>query len=281
MSVFFLLILIATSTNLLKLFGNYSFSVKALQILSNSVLFIGSYLAIYYNYQIAYGIILLTFIVYTILFHHLKNKKANEKIDLNTSPLIDDLNPNLLEIEDYDFRYYMNDKINAHVSYTKKKNTIIISSKALEVLNSDELSSIIYHEIGHLKYKHRYVNSVLEILFKLLFIFFSYFAVKYCFYNNINVLAGVVFCVNLLRIYPFAFNMIRMPVYRQQEYIADAYSVKYTGVHLFDTLNKIYEYDEKGINAASFGKIAFFFFSKHPLRMDRLKKIQNNICYET
>lgn len=282
-----LILIVILNANLQILLGKYKLKIKFLQILLNSVLVIAIYLFILYNYKVAFILILIISSIYLFSSHVYNKKRIKYEIETNTSVLIDSListNIKAMAVNmNCEIKYYTSDSINAHISHVDRKNIIIISSKALEVLNSNELDAIILHEFGHLKYKHGIVNTSIRVLNKFLFFILSFFLILYCNNDQLNVLAGVLFCINLWYFYPILNNLIKISICRKQEFIADSFSAKYNPFFLLSALNKIsvYDHDYNGrFKRKAQNKIKYLLFWEHPSISDRIEKIKKHIRHE-
>ncbi|PXV60035.1 Zn-dependent protease with chaperone function [Dysgonomonas alginatilytica] len=168
--------------------------------------------------------------------------------------------------------YYDNELINAHLLAGKNgKNNIIVTSKAINTLNTEEIIAIIGHEIGHEIGKHSMIYLI-KMLSNLLLLLFMYLVVKFCILNSINLFLGFVFIVLSIDFLMLFFKFLYNTILRQQEYLADKYSsLTFSSTDLINALRKI----ELVNDPISQTKLGYYINSPHPFNKYRIKKIKS------
>ena len=226
-----------------------------------------------------------TFLLFTILYiivdvySKIKKNRRNELKKYNNIYSLPE--PLKSQIENYlsphmmmegVISYYDNELINAHLLAGKNsKKDIILTSKAINTLNTEEIIAIIGHEIGHAKGKHSMIYLI-KILSNILLLLFMYLVVKFCILNSINLFLGFVFIMLSIDALMLFFKFLYNTILRQQEYLADKYSsLTFSDTDLINALKKI-ELVNESIPQT---KLGYYINSPHPFNKYRIKKIKS------
>ena len=171
---------------------------------------------------------------------------------------------------------------NAYFSGFGKSRRIALFDTLLEKHTTDEIVSVVAHEVGHYKKKHIITGTIIGILETglMLFIFnmfmnnealFSVFGVK-----NISVYAGLVFFGMLYAPISLFTSIISTAMSRKNEFEADAYALETTKKPK-PLINML-----KGLSASNLSHLTphplmVFLSYSHPPVIDRIKAINDNI----
>lgn len=200
------------------------------------------------------------------------------KIDITNIYSNDDLISILTQNDEYtredlkDIDVYIVDDtiINAKISSDIWGDYIIITSLAVELLQPEELASIIAHELGHIDIKkptkirmYTYITNIIGI-----------FMIGVILYSLSYLIQGVIFLLPLYILY----NVIDSYRSRLEEYIADEYAVYITGekpvVDVLSILQKQAETAEQDINQTIDLGIVSYNVNDHPHPNKRIQNIK-------
>lgn len=129
-------------------------------------------------------------------------------------------------------------KSNAFFTGFGKNRRIVLFDTLISQHTTDELLSILAHEMGHYKKKHIMIGLMTAILesgfmFYMLSLFISYEGLfKAFFLDNISIYAGLVFFGMLYGPITFFTSLLTLAISRKNEYEADRFAVKTTQLRM-------------------------------------------------
>lgn len=175
------------------------------------------------------------------------------------------------KIDNISILYYNNELINAYLLPIQKKRTIVLTSKAIEILNSNEIIAIIYHELGHFQYGHRHINFLIKILFNVLYIILLYCILRFCLLNDIILFYGIIAIICISKTYFLIIKYVYNSFQRYEEFYADKFScTNFSPLYLSEALGKVIKY--KPLSAIN--KVIYNFNSEAPTLENRINKIR-------
>ncbi len=177
-----------------------------------------SILRIYYNGDNLPYVIILILLAYNILYPFINKLKYKECEKISLSLPKNDKVFSGMTVYKYNGKAFK--EANAMVVGIVKPFTVFISDYLIEELTEEELLSVIYHEIGHIKMHHLLTKNVFLITFYPVIIFVGEFMDKY--FSSINIIIGMLLMLFVVFLYC---GLLFMFISRMQEYQADAYAV--------------------------------------------------------
>ncbi len=178
-------------------------------------------------------------------------------------------------------------KSNAFFTGFGKNRRIVLFDTLIEQHTTDELLSVLAHEMGHYKKRHILKGMVLSILeagfmFYLLSIFISYEGLFQAFYvENVSVYAGLVFFGMLYAPITFFLGLGTLAISRKNEYESDRFAVKTTGLResMISALKKL---SVNNLSNPVPHPFYVFLHYSHPPVLERIKAIENmsDVCPE-
>ncbi|MFO8085360.1 MAG: M48 family metallopeptidase [Desulfobacterales bacterium] len=170
-------------------------------------------------------------------------------------------------------------KSNAFFTGFGKNRRIVLFDTLIENHTTDELVSVLAHEMGHYKKKHIAKNLILSILesgfmLYLLSLFISYEGLfKAFFVENISVYAGLVFFGMLYAPITFFLSLVTLAISRKHEFEADCFAVNTTCSRksMISALKKLSVNNLSNLMPHPF--YVFLHYS-HPPVLERIKAIE-------
>ena len=211
-----------------------------------------------------------------ILNNYLRTKRINFKglIDITHYDESDKVKNLTESFKNFCINFYIlnSNQINAHVLYINAKYNIILTSQVFNVLNSNELSSIIYHEIGHEKLHHNLWLNVFRVLLGAFFISICFVLILFYRTEYYSIISFYLFVIVVLDSLKLFITYISNFMLRNQEYNADKYSASiYSKEHLLHALFKLNTYANLKIGTGLYAAI----YNSYPSFESRISKINN------
>ena len=170
-------------------------------------------------------------------------------------------------------------KSNAYFTGFGKNRRIALFDTLIEKHTSEELLTILAHEIGHYKKKHILMNMLINILhmgimFALLSLFLSQKALYDAFYmEQMSIYTGFLFFMLLWSPIQMVLSVLMSMVSRRQEYQADRFAVETTalGETFINTLKKLSVHNLSNLRPHPF---YVFLNYTHPPVLERIRAIR-------
>ncbi len=228
----------------------------------------------YVNLNIILVVSLMLTILSAIISSYKNEKKYINDLIKYCKPLDDliEYNPKVKSIIQefaslkYKLFYLEMDTINSQIFKHDGDYKIIITSSLISKFDTAEITSIIYHEIGHCKMNHANTLSILKLVNNVLLIMVSYLIFKICIFSDYNYVSGFILLYIIIDGYLSIFKYINTRILWKQEYSADSYSTaKFSSDALVGALYKLdlyYPY-QKSLS--------------HPSYKNRIDKIKKRI----
>ncbi len=119
-------------------------------------------------------------------------------------------------------------KLNAFFSGFGKMKQVVLFDTLLDKMNTDQIVSVLAHEIGHSKHKHIIKNLFMMLIQISLFLFVLLYSVNTLSqtfgFNNVNFGFGLIIFMLLLSPISIIIEAITSPISRRFEYQADRYA---------------------------------------------------------
>lgn len=182
---------------------------------------------------------------------------------------LNDITPSLpkTSLGNIQYIWYESNRINCHYQNKNGAQYIIFSSKALRQLSIEQLSALVYHEFGHMKYKHITINFIIKLLQNIIYVL-GVFVIVYLYVSGYFHLYQCIYITYLITsMYIILCKLFNHMIFRQQEYAADRYALKYISKDLLiSTLLATSDLNYRSI------------YAYHPSVHNRIKRISS---YET
>lgn len=169
-------------------------------------------------------------------------------------------------------------KLNAFFTGLGKFKRIVLFDTLIEKLDSNEILSVLAHEMGHYKKKH----ILISMLFSLAGSFFVFYLLSFFITNKelfdvfymekVSIYAGMVFFAFLFTPISIITSLIGNAVSRRHEYQADAYAAKSTGnvIYLISSLKKL---STNNLSRLFPSKMDVLFHYSHPPLIERINAL--------
>lgn len=139
---------------------------------------------------------------------------------------------------------------------------IYVHSALMEAANNDELAAVLAHEIGHIAARHSVKKLQADLGYQLI----------------MNIILGLSGGQGVQRITDTFFNIIGLGYSRQDEFLADRLSVKYTRKAGFNPNGAVTFFEKLKKEAQTRGPdFRPVIFSSHPPIEERIKNVKNEI----
>lgn len=208
--------------------------------------------------------------------------KFTKMEDVDLTKKLDALIKNCdLSFKDY---YVMNASLrsshgNAYFTGFGKNKRIVFFDTLLQTLDSNEITAVLAHELGHLKHKHILKSLITGIFFMgagfyLLGLLYQsdYFFNSLANVKSSSYMALMLFSF-LIPIYTFLFTPLASWFSRQREYEADAFANKYAdGQDLITALVKMYKDNASSLTPSP---VYSKFYYSHPPALERVQFINS------
>jgi Zn-dependent protease with chaperone function len=136
--------------------------------------------------------------------------------------------------------FYKDSSINSHTVKINKTHNIILTAGLLNKLEIDEILSVIYHEIGHIKMKHADMTALFRPIMNILLLPIIFIIFYLCSRYNISYITCVIFLFVFFDLYMIIFEYSGHLLSMNQEYNADKYSAGNSSKkYLISALEKI------------------------------------------
>ena len=166
---------------------------------------------------------------------------------------------------------------NAYFTGIFGKKRIVFFDTLLNILDKNEIKSVLAHEIGHYKEKHILKSTLLFSLLSLIFLFFFYNFLLIVFTNAITVypISPSSIAIMFILISPIL-SFFLMPLLssysRKNEFEADNYAKLFTdSKDLISSLLKLYRGNLSLIKSS---KLYSIFYYSHPSVFDRINNLE-------
>ncbi|MGE5354442.1 MAG: M48 family metallopeptidase [Acidobacteriota bacterium] len=168
-------------------------------------------------------------------------------------------------------------KANAAFTGMGKSKRILLGDNLLEGYSSDEIETVIAHELGHYKYKHILINIVVGTVFSFLTLYLLALlyriSLPYFGYNYITQVSAI----PILLLWGMVLGVLETPLTsslsRKHEYQADRYAVESTGKAeaFIRTLEKL---NEQNLGDKEPHPVVEWFFYSHPSIKKRIAAVR-------
>ena len=166
---------------------------------------------------------------------------------------------------------------NAYFTGIFGKKRIVFFDTLLDILDKNEIRSVLAHEIGHYKEKHVLKSTLLLSLLSLIFLFVFYTFLSIAFTNNISLysISPSSIAIMFILISPMI-SFFLMPLLssysRKNEFEADNYAKVFTdSKDLVSSLLKLYRGNLSLIKSS---KLYSIFYYSHPSVFDRINNLE-------
>ena len=166
---------------------------------------------------------------------------------------------------------------NAYFTGLFGKKRIVFFDTLLDILDKNEIRSVLAHEIGHYKEKHILKSTLLFSLLSLIFLFVFYTFLSVAFTNNISLYSTSTssIAIMFILISPMI-SFFLMPLLssysRKNEFEADNYAKVFTDrKDLVSSLLKLYRGNLSLIKSS---KLYSIFYYSHPSVFDRINNLE-------
>jgi len=169
-------------------------------------------------------------------------------------------------------------KANAMFTGLGKTKKIILGDTLLNEYTTDEIETVIAHEMGHYKHKHIIKNLIIGTVSSfLMFFLIAYFyqiSLSWFSFSNISQIAALPVLSLWAMIIGFLMEPLTNIISRKFEYQADEYAVKSTNKKqiFIDTLNKL---TEQNLSDKDPHPLVEWFFYSHPSIKNRVAHIES------
>lgn len=139
---------------------------------------------------------------------------------------------------------------------------IYVNSGLMSVATDDELACVLAHEIGHVAARHSVKKLQANLGYQII----------------MNIVLGVSNAQSLVRATNIVFNLVSLGYSRQDEYLADRLSIKYSKKAGFNPYGMITFFEKLKEEARRRGpNFNLVFLSSHPPINERIKQAKNEI----
>lgn len=169
-------------------------------------------------------------------------------------------------------------KANAMFTGLGKTKKIILGDTLLNEYTTDEIETVIAHEMGHYKHKHiiknLFIGTISSFLMFFLIAYFYQISLSWFGFNNISQIAALPVLSLWAMIIGFLMEPLTNIISRKFEYQADEYAVKSTNKKqiFINTLNKL---TEQNLSDKDPHPLTEWLFYSHPSIKNRVAHIES------
>ena len=169
-------------------------------------------------------------------------------------------------------------KANAMFTGLGKTKKIILGDTLLKEYTTDEIETVIAHEMGHYKHKHiiknLFIGTISSFLMFFLIAYFYQISLSWLGFNNISQIAALPVLSLWAMIIGFLMEPLTNIISRKFEYQADEYAVKSTNKKqiFINTLNKL---TEQNLSDKDPHPLIEWLFYSHPSIKNRVAHIES------
>lgn len=169
-------------------------------------------------------------------------------------------------------------KANAMFTGLGKTKKIILGDTLLKEYTTDEIETVIAHEMGHYKHKHiiknLFIGTISSFLMFFLIAYFYQISLSWFGFNNISQIAALPVLSLWAMIIGFLMEPLTNIISRKFEYQADEYAVKSTNKKqiFINTLNKL---TEQNLSDKDPHPLTEWLFYSHPSIKNRVAHIES------
>lgn len=169
-------------------------------------------------------------------------------------------------------------KANAMFTGLGKTKKIILGDTLLKEYTTDEIETVIAHEMGHYKHKHiiknLFIGTISSFLMFFLIAYFYQISLSWFGFNNISQIAALPVLSLWAMIIGFLMEPLTNIISRKFEYQADEYAVKSTNKKqiFINTLNKL---TEQNLSDKDPHPLIEWLFYSHPSIKNRVAHIES------
>ncbi|MDD7272986.1 MAG: M48 family metalloprotease [Prevotella sp.] len=160
--------------------------------------------------------------------------------------------------------YYNSNEVNSHLIQKRHYNYIILTSAALQQMNTAETAALIFHEIGHIKGNHAKKKRIYCNLRNTAYVAFIGLCSCFSITLSLSLLETIIFFFINIELFIWGGHLLLCWLLRNQEYEADKFAVihckRESLVSALDKTNKCFT---KSI------------YSSHPNVLQRINRIHS------